>query len=38
MLTFGKSYSACLYCNEVGHEGGDVLVEAAVKRIKALWE
>jgi hypothetical protein len=34
----GESYSACLYCNEVGHEGGDVLVEETVKKIKLLWE
>jgi hypothetical protein len=34
----GESYSACIYCNEVGHEGGDVLVEETVKRIKTMWE
>jgi hypothetical protein len=34
----GESYSACVYCNEVGHEGGDVLVEETVKRIKTMWE
>ncbi len=34
----GESYSACLYCNEVGSEGGDVLVEETVKRIKKIFE
>jgi hypothetical protein len=34
----GESYSACLYCNEVGSKGGDVLVEETVKKIKLLWE
>jgi hypothetical protein len=34
----GESYSACLYCNEVGSKGGDVLVEETVKKIKSLWE
>ncbi|MCX6984780.1 MAG: hypothetical protein NT118_08535, partial [Lentisphaerae bacterium] len=34
----GESYSACIYCNEVGPEGGDVLVDETVKRIKSLWK
>lgn len=34
----GESYSACLYCNEVGSKGGDALVEETVKKIKSLWE
>jgi hypothetical protein len=33
----GESYSACVYCNEVGPEGGDVLVEETVKRLKTIW-
>jgi hypothetical protein len=33
----GESYSACLYCNEVGPEGGDTLVEETVKTLKSLW-
>ncbi len=34
----GESYSACLYCNEVGSKGGDALVEETVKRIKKIFE
>ncbi len=34
----GESYSACVYCNEVGHEGGDILVDETVKRIKSMWK
>ena len=34
----GESYSACIYCNEVGPEGGDVLVDETIKRIKSLWK
>ncbi|MFA6569478.1 MAG: hypothetical protein WCS96_14805 [Victivallales bacterium] len=34
----GESYSACIYCNEVGYEGGDVLVEETVKRINTMWK
>ena len=34
----GESYSACIYCNEVGSEGGDVLVEKTVNMIKSIWE
>ncbi len=34
----GESYSACLYCNEVGPEGGNVLVDETVKTIKSLWK
>ncbi|HBC89137.1 MAG TPA: hypothetical protein DCZ94_19535 [Lentisphaeria bacterium] len=33
----GESYSACLYCNVVGPEGGDILVDETVKRIKSIW-
>ena len=33
----GESYSACLYCSEVGSEGGDVLVDETVKLIKSMW-
>ena len=33
----GESYSACVYCNEVGSEGGDVLVNETVKLIKSIW-
>ncbi len=34
----GESYSACLYCNEVGSQGGDVLVEETVRTLKSLWK
>lgn len=34
----GGGYSACLYCNEVGPEGGNVLVERTLKLIKSIWE
>ncbi len=34
----GQGYSACVYCNEVGHEAGDVLVEETVKSLNALWK
>jgi hypothetical protein len=34
----GESYSACVYCSEVGSEGGDVLVNETIKRINALWQ
>ncbi len=34
----GEGYSACLYCCEVGAEGGAHLVEESVKSINALWE
>jgi len=33
----GESYSACLYCNEVGPEGGQQLVEETVATLNALW-
>jgi hypothetical protein len=33
----GESYSACLYCNEVGPEGGDTLVEETIKTLKSMW-
>jgi len=33
----GESYSACLYCNEVGSEGGQQLVEETVKTMNELW-
>ncbi len=33
----GESYSACLYCNEVGPEGGQQLVEETVSTLNALW-
>lgn len=33
----GESYSACLYCNEVGPEGGDVLVEETLRLINSTW-
>ncbi|MCE9615929.1 MAG: hypothetical protein K8T26_16785 [Lentisphaerae bacterium] len=33
----GESYSACLYCNEVGSAGGQKLVEETVHAIQALW-
>jgi hypothetical protein len=36
--TEGEGYSACLYCCEVGAEGGAQLVEESVKAINALWE
>ena len=34
----GESYSACLYCNQVGPEGGDVLVDETVRLIKSAWD
>jgi hypothetical protein len=34
----GESYSACLYCNLVGAEGGAQLVEATLKAMNELWE
>jgi hypothetical protein len=34
----GESYSACLYCNEVGPEGGDKLVEETIKTIKSMFK
>jgi hypothetical protein len=34
----GESYSACLYCNEVGPEGGDKLVNETVKTLKTLFK
>lgn len=34
----GESYSACLYCNEIGPEGGQQLVEETVASLKALWD
>lgn len=33
----GGGYSACLYCNEVGPEGGQQLVEETLKAMKKLW-
>ncbi|MHB9105672.1 MAG: hypothetical protein ACYDCO_01335 [Armatimonadota bacterium] len=33
----GESYSACLYCNEVGPEGGQQLVEETVNTLNQLW-
>jgi len=36
--TEGDGYSACIYCCEVGAEGGAHLVEESVKSIQALWE
>jgi hypothetical protein len=33
----GESYSACLYCNEVGPEGGQQLVEETLKTMHELW-
>jgi hypothetical protein len=34
----GESYSACVYCNEVGPEGGDVLVNETIKMINTMWK
>lgn len=34
----GGSYSACVYCNEIGSKGGDVLVEKTLAEIKKLWK
>jgi hypothetical protein len=34
----GESYSACLYCNEIGPEGGQQLVEETVATLNALWK
>ena len=34
----GGSYSACVYCNEVGSKGGDALVEKTLEKIKELWK
>lgn len=33
----GESYSACLYCNEVGPDGGQQLVDETVTTLNALW-
>lgn len=33
----GESYSACLYCNEVGPEGGQQLVDETVASLETLW-
>jgi hypothetical protein len=33
----GESYSACLYCNEVGPEGGQQLVEETLNAMQLLW-
>lgn len=33
----GESYSACLYCNEVGPDGGQQLVDETVNTLNALW-
>ena len=33
----GESYSACIYCNEVGSAGGQQLVEETVETMDALW-
>lgn len=32
-----KGYSATIYCNIIGHQGGDVLVEATLRMAQALW-
>ena len=34
----GESYSACVFCNAVGPEAGDKLVDETVALIKSLWE
>lgn len=34
----GEHYSACLYCNVVGPEGGQELVEATLKTINELFD
>jgi hypothetical protein len=34
----GEGYSACLYCNTVGAEGGGQLVEETLKTMNTLWE
>ncbi len=33
----GEGYSACMFCNEVGPEGGDILVNETVNEIKNMW-
>lgn len=33
----GGSYSACLYCNEIGPDGGQVLVEKTLALLHSLW-
>jgi len=33
----GGGYSACIYCNAVGFQGGQELVEDTLKTIKSLW-
>lgn len=35
--TWGKGYSASLYCNQVSPEGGQELVEETVKVLKAMY-
>ncbi len=32
-----KGYSATIYCNIIGHQGGDVLVEKTLQMINQLW-
>ncbi len=34
----GGSYSACVYCNEVGPEAGDLLVEETLKSLNSMWK
>ena len=34
----GGGYSACVYCNLVGHEGGQVLVKETLKTIDELFQ
>lgn len=34
----GGGYSACLYCNLIGHDGGQVLVEESLKSINKLFK
>jgi hypothetical protein len=33
----GGGYSACAYCNQIGYQGGQELVEASLKAINELW-
>ncbi len=33
----GESYSACMFCNQVGPEAGDMIVEETLRIIKDLW-
>ncbi len=33
----GEGYSACVYCNDVGSDGGDLLVNETLRLIAEMW-